>query len=158
MPLPCKSVDSPAVQAELAAALQKIKAAVPGSRAASYASTHDRTFVSQDDVATPFEQGRMTAGDIPGHVAWLLDPLGLWIGRIDGPIGWNHVKAALADEFGKPDGVLRTPKPADFSSISATVATTRWPSWAMPTPMDVPSGEYFAALDSRFDSTCIASC
>ena len=44
--------------------------------------------------------------------------------RIDGPIDWTHVKAALADEFGKPDGVLRTPKPADFSSISATVATT----------------------------------
>jgi len=44
--------------------------------------------------------------------------------RVSGPIDWSHVKAALADEFGKPDGVLRTPKPADFSSISATVATT----------------------------------
>lgn len=42
----------------------------------------------------------------------------------EGRIDWPHVKAALADEFGKPDGVLRTPKPADFSSISATVATT----------------------------------
>lgn len=39
-------------------------------------------------------------------------------------IDWSDIKAALADEFGKPDGVLRTPKPADFSSISATVATT----------------------------------
>jgi len=46
------------------------------------------------------------------------------LGRIEGRIDWSHVKAALADEFGKPDGVLRTPKPADFSSISATVATT----------------------------------
>jgi len=46
------------------------------------------------------------------------------LGRIDGSISWTHVKAALADQFGKPDGVLRTPKPADFSSISATVATT----------------------------------
>jgi len=44
--------------------------------------------------------------------------------RVEGRIDWSHVKAALADEFGKPDGVLRTPKPADFSSISATVATT----------------------------------
>ncbi|WP_093122084.1 MULTISPECIES: C45 family peptidase [unclassified Variovorax] len=42
----------------------------------------------------------------------------------EGRVGWSDVKAALADEFGKPDGVLRTPKPADFSSISATVATT----------------------------------
>ena len=47
-----KSVDSPGVRADLAAALQKIKAAVPGSRAASYASTHDRTFVSQDGRTT----------------------------------------------------------------------------------------------------------
>jgi isopenicillin-N N-acyltransferase like protein len=46
------------------------------------------------------------------------------LGRIEGRIDWTHVKAALADEFGKPDSVLRTPKPADFSSISATVATT----------------------------------
>ena len=44
--------------------------------------------------------------------------------RIDGPIDWAHVKAALADEFGKPGGVLRTPRPEGFSSISATVATT----------------------------------
>lgn len=44
--------------------------------------------------------------------------------RVEGRIDWTDVKAALADEFGKPDGVLRTPKPADFSSISATVATT----------------------------------
>jgi isopenicillin-N N-acyltransferase-like protein len=46
------------------------------------------------------------------------------LGRVEGRIDWSDVKTALADEFGKPDGVLRTPKPADFSSISATVATT----------------------------------
>ncbi|SDE22287.1 isopenicillin-N N-acyltransferase like protein [Variovorax sp. CF079] len=44
--------------------------------------------------------------------------------RVSGPICWDHVKAILADEFGKPDGVLRSPKPASFASISATVATT----------------------------------
>lgn len=35
----------------------------------------------------------------------------------------EHVKAALFDEFGAPDSVLRSPKPASFDSISATVAT-----------------------------------
>jgi putative drug exporter of the RND superfamily len=47
-----KTFDSPAVQADLAAALDKIEAAVPGSRVASYASTHDRTFVSRDGRTT----------------------------------------------------------------------------------------------------------
>lgn len=47
-----KSVDSPAVRSELAAALQKITAAVPNSRVASYASTHDRDFVSEDGRTT----------------------------------------------------------------------------------------------------------
>ncbi|MGH8808293.1 MAG: C45 family autoproteolytic acyltransferase/hydrolase, partial [Noviherbaspirillum sp.] len=44
--------------------------------------------------------------------------------RAPGKIDWDIIKAALADEFGKPDGVLRSPKPASFDSISATVATT----------------------------------
>ena len=45
--------------------------------------------------------------------------------RRAGPgITWDHIKDALADDFGKPDSVLRWPKPASFDSISATVATT----------------------------------
>ena len=47
-----KTVDSPGIRADLAAALQRIEAAVPGSRVASYASTHDRTFVSRDGGTT----------------------------------------------------------------------------------------------------------
>jgi RND superfamily putative drug exporter len=47
-----KTVDAPDVQADLAAVLQKIEAAVPQSRVASYASTHDRTFVSGDGRTT----------------------------------------------------------------------------------------------------------
>jgi len=41
-----------------------------------------------------------------------------------GDIGVDDIKAALFDEFGKPDSVLRSPKPVSFESISATVATT----------------------------------
>ena len=41
-----------------------------------------------------------------------------------GNIGIDDIKTALFDEFGKPDSVLRSPKPVSFESISATVATT----------------------------------
>lgn len=41
-----------------------------------------------------------------------------------GPIGWGDIKQILADDFGAPSGVLRSPKPGSFASISATVATT----------------------------------
>ena len=44
--------------------------------------------------------------------------------RSPGKIDWPLVKAALADRFNSPDSVLRSPKPAAFDSISATVATT----------------------------------
>lgn len=44
--------------------------------------------------------------------------------RTGGLVDWSTIRTALADEFPKPDGVLRYPKPASFASISATVATT----------------------------------
>ena len=47
-----KTVDSPAVRTELDAALRKVEAALPGSMTASYASTGDRAFVSDDGRTT----------------------------------------------------------------------------------------------------------
>jgi len=47
-----KTVDSPGVTRELADALAKVKRALPKSRVASYASTHDRAFVSKDGRTT----------------------------------------------------------------------------------------------------------
>ena len=47
-----KTVDSAGVQAELGTALARIEAAVPHARVASYASTHDRGFVSRDGRTT----------------------------------------------------------------------------------------------------------
>jgi isopenicillin-N N-acyltransferase-like protein len=41
-----------------------------------------------------------------------------------GAISWDVVKAALADEFGKPEGVLAWPAPASHNSVYCTVATT----------------------------------
>src|SRR3954471_21836570 len=46
------TVDSPGVAAELTAAVAKVKAALPEARVASYASTHDRAFVSADGRTT----------------------------------------------------------------------------------------------------------
>ncbi len=47
-----RTVDSPGVRAELKGALARIQAALPNARIASYASTHDRTFVSDDGRTT----------------------------------------------------------------------------------------------------------
>jgi putative drug exporter of the RND superfamily len=47
-----KTVDSPGVRAELAAALAKVEAALPESISASFASTGDRAFVSDDGRTT----------------------------------------------------------------------------------------------------------
>jgi RND superfamily putative drug exporter len=46
------TVDSPGVGAELKAAVAKVKTALPDARVASYASTHDRAFVSKDGRTT----------------------------------------------------------------------------------------------------------
>jgi len=46
------TVDSPGVRRELAAALAKVEAALPQARTASYASTGDRAFVSDDGRTT----------------------------------------------------------------------------------------------------------
>ena len=60
------TVDSPGVAAELGAAMAKVKAALPDARIASYASTHDRAFVS-DDAARPsrWSRSRRAAGSTP---------------------------------------------------------------------------------------------
>jgi RND superfamily putative drug exporter len=47
-----KTVDSPGVREELAAALSKVEAALPESMSASFASTGDRAFVSDDGRTT----------------------------------------------------------------------------------------------------------
>src|SRR5215207_11636071 len=46
------TVDSPAVRDQLDAALAKVEAALPEARTASYASTRDRAFVSDDGRTT----------------------------------------------------------------------------------------------------------
>jgi len=47
-----RTVDSPGVTRDLAAAFHKVKTALPHARLASYTSTHDRAFVSKDGRTT----------------------------------------------------------------------------------------------------------
>jgi RND superfamily putative drug exporter len=47
-----KTVDSPGITRQLDAALARVEAALPEARTASYASTHDRAFVSDDGRTT----------------------------------------------------------------------------------------------------------
>ncbi|MCP9487303.1 MAG: MMPL family transporter [Gaiellaceae bacterium MAG52_C11] len=49
---PGRTVDSPGVGEQLDAALAKVEAALPGAMTASYASTRDRAFVSEDGRTT----------------------------------------------------------------------------------------------------------
>jgi putative drug exporter of the RND superfamily len=46
------TVDSPGITDELGAAVSKVEAALPDARTASYASTRDRAFVSEDGRTT----------------------------------------------------------------------------------------------------------
>jgi isopenicillin-N N-acyltransferase-like protein len=46
------------------------------------------------------------------------------LGAKRGGIGWDDVKAALSDEFGKPEGVLAWPSADSHGSLYCTVATT----------------------------------
>jgi RND superfamily putative drug exporter len=64
------TVDSAGVRSELAAALAKIQAAVPHSRVASFASTEDRAFVSEDGRTTfalVYTRMNLASGVDPGQ-------------------------------------------------------------------------------------------
>jgi RND superfamily putative drug exporter len=81
------TVDSPGVRRELATAFARIAASVPGSRAASFASTGDRTFVSED--------GRTTFGVVwypPADTAF--DPAGRALDQARAAAGGLEVAGA----------------------------------------------------------------
>jgi putative drug exporter of the RND superfamily len=97
-----KTVDSPGVRAELRNALARIEAAVPHARVASYASTRDRGFVSEDGrttfalVYTP-ATGGIDPGQAEAHAAQ--DAVeGLTVGGAPVQVtGLDALRAAAAD-------------------------------------------------------------
>jgi isopenicillin-N N-acyltransferase-like protein len=65
------------------------------------------------------------------------------LGALERAVTWDDIKEILADDFGAPSGVLRSPKPGSFASISATVATTliepdRGVMWIARKPYEAP--------------------
>lgn len=95
------TVDSPGVTGELQAALDKIERALPGSRIASYADAHDRTFVSKDRRTTFALISIKTAGMEPGQAEARLAQTavrGLTVGGAPVTVtGVDALRAAAAD-------------------------------------------------------------
>lgn len=105
------SVDSPGVRRELGAAMQRIEAALPEARTASYASTGDRAFVS-DDGRTTFALVSIPAkgGVDPGQVearAAQAAVAGVSVGGSPVEVtGLNALRASAGDSEGHGTGVL----------------------------------------------------
>jgi RND superfamily putative drug exporter len=108
---PGKTVDSPGVREQLDAAIAKVKAALPEARTASYASTGDRAFVS-DDGRTTFAlvyipaRGGVDQGQPEARLAQ--DALaGVTVGGSSVEVtGLDALRAAGGDNEGAGTGVL----------------------------------------------------
>ena len=105
------TVDSPGVTRELEAALAKVEAALPDSRSASYASTDDRAFVS-DDSRTTFALVYIPAkgGVDPGQEETRLAQAALAGVTVGGaPVevtGLDALRASAGENEGDGTGVL----------------------------------------------------
>jgi RND superfamily putative drug exporter len=104
------TVDSPGVVRELAAALARVEAALPQARTASYASTRDRAFVS-DDGRTTFAlvyipgRGGVDPGQVEARRAQAA-LAGVTVGGATVEVtGLDALRATAADD-GKGSGVL----------------------------------------------------
>jgi RND superfamily putative drug exporter len=106
-----KTVDSPGVTRQLDAALAKVEAALPEARTASYASTGDRAFVS-DDGRTTFALVYIPAkgGVDPGQAEARSAQAALAGVRVGGsPVevtGLDALRAAAGENDGDGTGVL----------------------------------------------------
>src|SRR4051795_11019276 len=106
-----KTVDSPGVRAELGAALAKVEAALPESMSASFASTGDRAFVS-DDGRTTFALVYIPAkgGVDPGQEEARAAQAALASVTVGGSAvevtGLDALRASAGDNEGSGTGVL----------------------------------------------------
>src|SRR5919199_6603598 len=106
-----KTVDSAGVTTQLDAALAKVRAALPEARVASYASTHDRAFVS-DDGRTTFAlvyipaRGGVDQGQPEARLAEKA-LAGVTVGGSPVEVtGLDALRAAPGDDQGTGTGVL----------------------------------------------------
>jgi putative drug exporter of the RND superfamily len=106
-----KTVDSPGIRAELGAAVAKVETALPESMSASFASTGDRAFVS-DDGRTTFALVYITAkgGVDPGQEearAAQASLAGVTVGGSAVEVtGLDALRASAGDNEGSGTGVL----------------------------------------------------
>ena len=106
-----KTVDSPGVSEQLDAALAKVEAALPEAMTASYASTHDRAFVS-DDGRTTFalvyikSKGGVAPGQAEAEKAQAA-LAGITVGGSPVEVtGLDALRAGAGDNEGSGTGVL----------------------------------------------------
>src|SRR6476619_5406133 len=105
------TVDSPGVTAELASALARVKQAMPDVRIASYSSTHDRSFVSDDGRTTFALVYHPAVGGVdPGQAEARRAQVALTGVTVAGsPVhvtGMNALRAAPADSESGGTGML----------------------------------------------------
>lgn len=106
-----KTVDSPGVAKELHAALARVEAALPGARTASYASTRDPAFVS-DDGRTTFalvyitEKGGVAPGQAEARAAQAALAQVTVGGSAVEVTGLDALRAAAGESEGDGAGVL----------------------------------------------------
>ena len=106
-----KTVDSPGVAKELDAALARVEAALPGARTASYASTRDPAFVS-DDGRTTFalvyitEKGGVAPGQAEARAAQAALAQVTVGGSAVEVTGLDALRAAAGESEGDGAGVL----------------------------------------------------
>jgi RND superfamily putative drug exporter len=108
---PGKTVDSPGVSQQLEAALAKVEAALPEAMTASYASTRDRAFVS-DDGRTTFAlvyipaKGGVAPGQVEARQAQAA-LAGVTVGGSSVEVtGLDALRASAGDNQGDGAGVL----------------------------------------------------
>ncbi|MGZ6694452.1 MAG: MMPL family transporter, partial [Solirubrobacteraceae bacterium] len=134
-----RTVDSPGVSAQLATAMARIRAAIPHSRVASYASTHDRGFVS-DDGRTTFALVSIPAvgGVDPGQAearAAQAAVNGMHVGGAPVRVtGLDALRAAAADG-GKAGGASMTLEVLIAGGGALLVLAFVFASWMAVVPM-----------------------
>jgi RND superfamily putative drug exporter len=106
-----KTVDSPGITRQLGAAVAKVQAALPASRTASYASTRDRAFVS-DDGRTTFAlvyipaKGGVNPGWTEAHAAQAA-LAGVTVGGAAVEVtGLDALRSSAGESEGNSTGVL----------------------------------------------------
>ena len=145
------TVDSPGVRDQLAAALARVEATLPEARTASYASTHDTAFVSEDGRTTfalvyiP-SQGGVDPGQAEARAAQAA-LVGVTVGGSPVEVtGLNALRAGASDG-GEGTGALVATLLAALAALLILVFVFR--SFMAIVPLLMASGSRSRPVDTR---------